>query len=157
MALLPSLRGGEPFSALHREIDRVFSEFARSMPKLGEPWLGEAWEGALKPSMDVKETDKAVEVTVELPGLSEKDVEVSVSDRVLTISGEKKTEEERKGENYHVMERCYGRFSRSVTLPFEPDSNKVEASFAKGVLTITLPKPPEVAAKSKKIAVKAKG
>lgn len=152
MALLPSLTGREPFSALHREIDRVFNEFTRAMPKLGE-----AWESALKPSMDVKETDKAVEVTVELPGLSENEVDVSVTDRVLTVSGEKKTEEERKEENYHVMERSYGRFSRSITLPFEPDPAKVEASFSKGVLTITLPKPPEAAAKTRKIAVKAKG
>lgn len=157
MALLPSLTSREPFSALQREIDRVFNEFTRAMPTVGEPWLGEAWEGALKPSMDVKETDKAIEVAVELPGMTEKDVEVSVSDRVLTISGEKKTEEERKEENYHVMERRYGRFSRSFTLPFEPDPKKIEASFSKGVLKVTVEKPAEVAAKTKKIPVKAAG
>lgn len=150
---LPSLFGGDgdaPFSALQREIDRVFNEFTRGMPKLAEPW-----EGALKPSMDVKETDKAVEVSLELPGLAENEVDVLVSDRVLTVSGEKKTEEERKEDDYRVKERAYGRFSRSITLPFEPDPKKVQAKFAKGVLTVTLPKPPEVAAKSKKIPVKA--
>lgn len=149
---LPSLmrrNGDVPFFDLHREIDRVFNEFTRGMPKLGEPW-----EGGLKPDMDVKETDKAIEVSIELPGLSEKEVDVSVTDRLLTVSGEKKTEAERKDEDYHVMERAYGRFSRSVTLPFEPDPRKVEAKFAKGVLTLTVPKSPEVTARTRKIAVK---
>ena len=144
--------GDNMFSALHREIDRVFSEFNRGFPKLPE-----LWGGALKPSMDVKDTDTAIEVSVELPGLSEKDVDVSVTERVLTVSGEKKSETERKDENYHVMERSYGKFSRSVTLPFAPDAKKVEAKFANGVLTVTVAKPPEAKSAAKKITVKAAG
>ena len=139
------------FSDLHREIDRVFSSFSH-----GFPVLGRAWTGTLRPIMDVKDTAKAIEVTVELPGLAEADVDVSVTDRLLKISGEKKTEEERKETDYHVMERSYGKFSRSLTLPYAPDPDKVEAKFDRGVLTVSLPKPPEEATATKKIPVKAK-
>ena len=144
--------GDTVFSALHREIDRVFSEFNRGFPKLPE-----FWGGALRPSMDVKDTGTAIEVSVELPGLSEKDVDVSVTERVLTVSGEKKSEKERKEADYHMMERSYGKFSRSVTLPFAPDAGKVEAKFTSGVLTVTVAKPPEAKSAVKKIAVKAGG
>ncbi len=152
---LPTRTGGDGngmFSALHREIDRVFTDFTR-----GFPMLSEHWTGALRPSMDVKDTGDAVEVSVELPGLSEKDVDVSVTDRVLTVSGEKKSEKERDEDDYHVMERSYGKFSRSVTLPFAPDAGKVDAKFASGVLTVTVAKPPEAKAAAKKITVKAAG
>ena len=104
--------------------------------------------------MDVKDTAKAVEVSVELPGLAESDVDVSVTDRLLKISGEKKTEDERKEADYHVMERSYGKFTRSMTLPFAPDPDKIEAKFDKGVLTVSVPKPPEEATGTKKIEVK---
>lgn len=144
--------GDNIFSALHREIDRVFSEFNRGFPKLPE-----FWGGTLRPSMDVKDTGTAIEVSVELPGLTEKDVDVSVTERVLTVSGEKKSEKERKEDDYHVMERSYGKFSRSVTLPFAPDEKKVEAKFANGVLTVTVAKPPEATSAVKKIKVKAGG
>jgi HSP20 family protein len=119
------------FSDLHREIDRVFSSFSH-----GFPVLGRAWTGTLRPIMDVKDTAKSIEVSVELPGLAEADVDVSVTDRLLKVSGEKKTEDERKEADYHVMERSYGKFSRSMTLPFAP--------------------PPEEATATKKIEVKAK-
>ena len=77
-----------------------------------------------------------------------------MTDRIVTIRGEKKTEQERKDEDYRVMERSFGKFSRSVTLPFAPDADKVEAKFNKGVLNLTLPKPPEEKSKTRKIAVK---
>ncbi len=106
--------------------------------------------------MDVKDANGQLEVTLELPGLSEKDFEVSIEADRLRVSGEKKSESKRDEDDYRVMERSYGKFSRSVTLPFEPDPDKVKASFEKGVLTLILPKPPEQAKKAKKIAVKAK-
>lgn len=137
------------FSDLHREIDRVFSSFYH-----GFPMLGRAWTGTLRPIMDVKDTAKAFEISVELPGLAEADVDVSVTDRLLKISGEKKTEDERKEADYHVMERSYGKFTRSMTLPFAPDPDKIEAKFDKGVLTVSVPKPPEEATGTKKIEVK---
>lgn len=140
-----------PFSALHREIDRVFSDFSRGFPFLGRPLIHK-----LSPSMDVKDVGAALEVTLELPGISEKDFEVTIRDDRLSVSGEKKAEKKREEDDYRIMERSYGKFSRSVTLPFEPDPNKVEARFENGVLTLTLPKPPEQTKKAKKIAVKAK-
>jgi HSP20 family protein len=138
------------FSDLHHEIDRVFSSFSH-----GFPMLGRAWTGVQRPIMDVKDTGKALEVSVELPGLADADVDVSVADRLLKISGEKKTEDERKEADYHVMERSYGKFSRSLTLPYAPDTEKIEAKFDKGVLTVSVPKPPEEATATKKIPVKA--
>ncbi len=105
--------------------------------------------------MDIKDAGKALEVSVELPGLAEADVDVSVTDCLLKISGEKKTEEERKDTDFHVMERSYGKFSRSLTLPYAPDPDKIEAKFDKGVLTISVPKPPEEVTQTKKISVKA--
>lgn len=140
-----------PFTALHREIDRVFTDFSR-----GFPFVGRTLTSRLSPSMDVKDAGPALEVTLELPGMSDKDFEVTITENRLTVSGEKKAENKRQEDDYRVMERSYGKFLRSVSLPFEPDPNTVEANFEKGVLTLTLPKPPEQAKKVKKIAVKAK-
>jgi HSP20 family protein len=138
------------FSDLHREIDRVFSNFSH-----GFPGFARTWTGAMRPIMDVKDAGETLEVSVELPGLAESDVDVSVTDRLLKISGEKKSEEERKESDYHVMERSYGKFSRSMTLPFAPEADKISAKFDKGVLTVSVPKPPEEASATKKIEVKA--
>jgi HSP20 family protein len=95
-------------------------------------------------------------VTAELPGVDEKDVDVTLEQDVLTIRGEKKTarDEQNKDKNWHVVERSYGSFSRAIPLPFDPDPAKVEAKFDKGVLHIHLPKPAEVAKKQQKIEVK---
>jgi HSP20 family protein len=109
----------------------------------------------MAPRIDVSETKDALEVTAELPGIDEKDVEVTLSEGMLTIRGEKKTErdEQDASKNWHVTERSYGAFSRSIALPFEPDAEKVEAKFEKGVLRVKLPKPPEVAKKQQKIEI----
>jgi len=110
--------------------------------------------GALAPSIDVSENDKGIEVTAELPGVDEKDVEVTLADNLLTIKGEKKSEREEKEEGSYVSERSYGSFQRSFSLPYEVDAGKVEAKFDKGVLKISLPKSPELKKKTKKIAIK---
>ena len=154
-SLLPSLwhkeeSGQNPFLALHREIDRVFDDFRQT------PWLGFGRPNGgsrFAPLMDVAETDKAIEIKAELPGMSEADVDVSVVDNILSVKGEKKSETEKKDADYHMLERSHGAFTRSLTLPFEVDPDKVEARFDKGVLTITLPKPAEVAAKTRKIKI----
>jgi HSP20 family protein len=88
-----------------------------------------------------------------LPGVGEKDVEVVLSEGRLTIKGEKKQEKEEKKKSYHLVERSYGSFARSIGLPFAADPDQVKASFAKGVLSVTVPKPPEVKAKEKKIPI----
>ena len=142
---------GDPFTALRREMDRVFESFGR---ELGWPST-ETSAGVMAPSLDVSETDTELKIEAELPGVDEKDIEVVVSDNVLTIKGEKKSEAEQKKKDYHLIERSYGSFTRSLTLPFAAQPEQAKATFRKGVLTITLPKPPEATAKARKIAISA--
>lgn len=151
----------EPFQALHDEFDRMFGRFMGGA--LTRPGRLAAWdpfrgrEGAMTvPNVDVKETDKAFKFTVELPGIEEKDVELTLSDGLLTIKGEKRSETEEKDENYHLSERSYGSFSRSFRVPDSVDGDKVNATFDKGVLTIDLPKSEEAKKKSRKIGIKSK-
>ncbi len=106
------------------------------------------------PKLDVFETDRDVKVTVEIPGMDEKDIEVSINNGVLSISGEKSSEHEEKKGQYHRMERSYGSFRRDVLLPSEVDETKVDATFSKGVLEVSLPKLTEEMRKSRKIVVK---
>jgi HSP20 family protein len=133
-------------------MDGMFQRFFGGM---GLSLLDEEF-GVFTPSVDVVESDNEVKVIAELPGLDDKDIDVSLSDDTLTIKGEKKHENERKGRDYYRMERAWGSFSRSVALPCEVVSDKAEAVFDKGVLTISLPKSGEAAAKSRKIKVTAK-
>ena len=147
--LLPSREIWEPFGSLRREMERLFEDFSRDFG-----WGLPATTGmAMAPRVDVSETDTELKIEAELPGIDEKDVEVVLSDGRLTIKGEKKQEKEEKKKDYHMVERSYGSFARSIALPFEADPAKVKATFAKGVLTVTVPKPPQVKAKQKKIAV----
>jgi HSP20 family protein len=104
------------------------------------------------PSVDVTETDKEIEITAELPGLEEKDVQINLSDNLLTIRGEKKAEKEQKDKNYRIVERSYGSFERTLELPEGINAEAIKANISKGVLKVTLPKP--VPAQSKKIEVK---
>ena len=157
-SLLPSLWGESrdvfpPFRSLHREIDRVFDEFTRAVP-----WGEEASNGdglqRFAPRIDMRETEGALEITAELPGVDEKDIEVTVTNDIMTIKGEKKSESEKEDKGYHMVERSYGMFQRSIALPYEVDADNVEARFEKGVLKVSMPKPPEIEAKTRKIAVK---
>lgn len=142
----------DPFTSMRREMDRLLEGFGR---ELGWPREGAA--GArMAPSVDVSETETELRIEAELPGVDQKDVEIVVTDNTLTIKGEKKAQKEEKKKDYHVVERSYGSFARSLTLPFSPDPSKAKADFSKGVLTVTLPKPPELEAKAKKIAIGAK-
>lgn len=143
----------EPFRSLQREMDRLFNQFSRD---LYWPRLDGETESAT-PLVDVAETDEGLTVTAELPGMDEKDIEVDLTNNVLTVKGEKKAEKEEKKADYHFRERSYGSFSRSVAVPFDVDPDQVKAAFSKGVLTIALPRPPEAKRKTKKIAVKKAG
>jgi len=149
---LPSFfgRDDDPFGSLFREVQKTFEDFSRRSPLAG---LG---SDMLAPRIDIAESKDAIDLTAELPGVDEKNVDVTLADGVLTIRGEKKAErdEKDKDKNWHVVERSYGSFSRTISLPFDPDSAKVEANFEKGVLHIHLPKPAEVAKKQQKIEVK---
>jgi HSP20 family protein len=151
---LPSIftRRNDGLGSLFREIERTFEDFSRRSPLAGFPGFG--GDGAVTPKIDVAEGKDAVEVTAELPGCNEEDIEVTLNEGVLTIRGEKKTERDEtdKDKNWQVVERSYGSFSRSVPLPFTPDPAKVEAKFDKGVLRVQLPKPAEK--KEKKIEIR---
>jgi len=134
----------DPFRMLRNEMDRLFDSFR---------WPGYG-SSDVSPRVDICETDKEIDIDAELPGLNENDIDVMLSGDVLTIRGEKKAEREEKKVNYHLTERSYGSFSRSIALPFDADPGKVSARFDKGVLHISIPKPAEAAAKSAKIPVK---
>lgn len=136
-----------PFMSLQREIDRLFEDFTHGFPAFAGNGAGK-----LLPSMDVTETDKEIEITAELPGLEEKDVQINVADNLLTIRGEKKAEKEETDKNYRLIERSYGSFERTLELPDGVDADAIKASIAKGVLKVTVPKP--APAQAKKIEVK---
>lgn len=153
-ALLPVGRErtavSQPFLSLQREIDRLFDDFTRGLPALGRlPANG----GKLMPVTDVTESDKEIEITAELPGLEDKDVQINLSDKLLTIKGEKKVEKEQKDKELRVVERSYGAFERTIELPEGVNPDAIKATIAKGVLTVTVPKP--APAKAKAIEVKA--
>jgi len=133
---------------LRKEMDNLLNKF------FGRSWLAEELGEAWAPTMDVSETAGSVVVKAELPGLEATDIDVSISGDVLTIKGEKKKEEEEKAEHYHYSERYYGSFQRSFRLPTTIQPDKIEASFEKGVLRITLPKTEEAKKKEIKIEVK---
>ena len=134
-------------TTIRDEMDKIWSRFAREWPSL-EPFRGE-WA----PSLDVSESKDEIIVKAELPGMDVKDIDISLSGGILIIKGEKKQEKEQKDENYHVIERSYGAFSRSIRLPQEVESEKIAAKYKDGVLRVTLPKSEK--AKAKEIKIKA--
>jgi HSP20 family protein len=155
--------GLDPFQSFRNEMDRMFDQLWRGFgfPTLRRTFAAEPFrprEGALAasiPAVDVAEDEKAYHITAELPGLSDKDVEVNLSGDTLTISGEKREEREQQEKNYHFSERRYGSFRRSFAVPQGVDRDKIEASFRNGVLALTLPKTPDAMRQQKKIEVKA--
>ena len=135
------------FGNLKQDMDRLFDRLAASkwddFPTLGD------WS----PSMDISETKDSLVAKVEVPGMEQKDIQISLQENLLTIKGEKRQEKEEKEEHYHRIERSYGAFTRSLRLPVAVDASKVTAAVKNGVLTVTLPKTP--AAKGTTIPVKA--
>lgn len=151
-----------PFESLHEQAERLFDDFGRGwrfpiMRPLtgGEPLWRRATGWSAVPAVDIVEHDKEYEITAELPGMDESNIDVSFSNGMLTLKGEKKEEKEEKKKDYYYSERRYGSFQRSFPVPEGVDTDKIEASFKKGVLTLTLPKSAEAQKKQKKIAVKA--
>ena len=144
------------------EMDRLFDRFAGGFgfPSLRRMFdMEPAWRPASSftfsaPAIDMSEDEKAYKVSAELPGLDAKDVDVSISGNTLVLKGEKRQEKEEKQTNYYFSERAYGSFQRAFELPASVDRDKVSADFAKGVLTITLPKTPDAQKQQKKIEVK---
>lgn len=144
---LRSLRG------IQREIDSVFDNFLRGFsfaPAVKEFTSSDF----LAPNLDIAETDREYQVSLELPGVDENDVDISLSGNILTIKGEKKAEEKKDGKNYHRVERSYGSFQRSLTLPDEVNADKITATFQQGVLHLTVPKLEQKKTEVKKINIK---
>jgi HSP20 family protein len=150
-----------PWLDLRREVDEVFDRFSRGW---GTPrWP--AWDmfkdfdvpfarASSLPQVDVSETNSAYEVSAELPGVEEKDMDVSISDGMLVIKGEKRDEREKKAKDYHLTERSYGEFRRSFRVPDNVEPDKITASFSKGVLKVSLPKSKKTTSKERSIPVK---
>lgn len=140
--------------SLHREMDRLFEDM--SSEPVRQTLNPQAWGRQLvMPDIDETEDDKAFNVSIELPGMDEKDVDITLSGRMLTIRGEKKAEKEEERQDYYRRERTFGSFRRTLELPGDVDESKIEASFRKGVLKIELPRTEEAQSKIKHIAVKA--
>ena len=149
MNILPKKRrerGGSQLARLHSDMDDLFNSFfdGRDTPFLTRS----RW-----PVMDIGETDSAFTIKAEVPGCKAEDIDICVHGNTLTITGEKKAEEEKKEKDFYHIERSYGSFRRDITLSVDLDSDKIEADCKDGVLTITLPK----SEKAKAIKVKVKG
>ncbi len=151
-ALKEKIFEDSPFAAMHNEMDRMLASFFDE-----DRWPGLTYGHRMVVRWDVVETDDAVKITADLPGLTEKEIDVTLADGVLTIKGERKTEKESDegDKHYHRVERSYGAFERAMSLPTDVDENKIVADFKNGVLELTLPKKPEAKKKAKKIQVKA--
>ncbi len=141
------------FGSLHDRIDRVFEDFTRgfSLPSTLSHSGSRAF--GMAPRVDVSEDENKLTVSLELPGVEEKDVNITLADNVLTIKGEKKSEIEEKKKDYHLVEREYGRFQRSIRLPYEVETDQVSAHYDKGVLEISLPKSEDIKKKAKTIKI----
>lgn len=157
-----ALQAWRPIESLRHEIDRLFDDFDFSgrLPPFRRPLLDmeSLWrrERTLPsaPAVDVAETEKAYEIAAELPGLDEKDIEVKLANGCLTIKGEKQEEKEEKKKDFYLHERRFGSFERVFRLPDGVDADRIEATFKKGVLAVTLPKTVEAQKSEKKIPVK---
>ncbi len=145
--MLPALRSqlGE-LDRMRREMDRIWDNITRDRypSTFEQDWV---------PSLDLSDTGDSLVAELEVPGMDSKDIDISITGNVLTVSGEKKRKREEKEHNYHLVERSYGNFVRSVRLPSTVDPDRVEASYKDGILTITMDKVEQ--AKTKKIEVNA--
>jgi HSP20 family protein len=151
---LPAREMEAPFRTLRTEMDRLFDQFFRGFEVEPFEKFGVGKE-MFSPRVNVTEDETAVNVSAELPGIEEKDLEVFVEGDTLTIKGEKKEEIEKKNGDYVYTERVYGSFRRVIPLPAEVKAEKIEAAFKKGVLNVTLPKAESAKANRRKIPVKA--
>lgn len=144
--------GGEadPFTLMRREMDRLFDSYSRDWPA---PAIA---KGLMSPKVDVAETGKGLEISAELPGIEQKDISLDLTDGILTLQAEHQAEKEEKDEKkqFHVVERSRGSFMRRFAVPFEPDADKVQASFENGVLKIEVPRSAAAEKQVRKIAIK---
>jgi len=134
-----------PLSRLHNDIDRLFEDFFHRVPFF--PFRNEgsrAGGGLILPHVDIGESKQDYTIKVEVPGVDEKDIDLTLADGTLLVRGEKRYEKEDQDKHYHRVERSYGAFQRIISLPADADESQVEAKFKNGLLTVTIPKNPEV-------------
>lgn len=160
-ALPPKILEWRPFDTLRNQVDRLFRDFESGILQSQfyrdvDSFVRRDLAFPVAPAVDIIEKDSTFELTAELPGLDVKDIELALSDDVLTIKGEKKQEREEKTKDRHVSERRYGSFRRSVQLPSSVDAGKIEASYKGGILTVTLPKSVEAQKKPTVIPISTK-
>lgn len=147
-------KGGDwedPLAAFQREMNRMFDDFFEGFSMIP---AREARVDSFIPRVNVSESEKEITVTAELPGMDEKDVEVTLDRGLLLISGQKEDEKEERGRNHYYMERASGSFHREIPIPEGYDEKNVKASFRKGVLKVVVPILPEVRADRKNIPIK---
>jgi len=151
-------RDNDPFTSLRRGMDRLFDQVMSNWGSMPAPFSGAAFSGpgVINPRVDISENKDGFEITAELPGIDPKDVAVEVNDGVLSLRAERKVErkEEDKDKRWHLVERQAGTYLRRFALPFDPDPDKVQAHFDKGVLHVTIPRPAETKPATKRIEVK---
>nr|WP_321468063.1 Hsp20/alpha crystallin family protein [uncultured Desulfobulbus sp.] len=149
----------DPMLQIHRDIDQMFDQFFRGwgLPHRGAMGAFDDFLGTslLKPKVDLSAAENQYLLTVEIPGVSEKDVSIDISNNTLTIRGDKKQEKEEKGKDYYRIERSYGSFQRVLSLPEDVDQDNIKAAFKDGVLTVTMPRKALPAGEVKKIEITA--
>lgn len=155
MSLIPFRSGNsiraayDPFTSFRDEVDKLFDNFFTHLPAQQS-----GAQSVMDFRIDVSESEKVIAVKAELPGVEEKDIDVQLHRDILTVRGKKQRESEEKDQNYHLVERSYGSFARSIRLPFEPKAEDVSASFKNGVLSVTVAKPAKMVEQPQRIAVK---
>jgi HSP20 family protein len=151
-------RYADPFSQIRQEIDRVFesafSGFGFPSTGFGRELTPMAQRDWLKPTLDVGASDKEYTISVELPGVDEKEIQLELSNNTLKIKGEKKQEKEEKEKNYYRMERSYGSFQRVLSLPEDADQEKINATYKNGIMEIAIPRKASQKTETKKIEIK---
>ncbi len=146
----------ELFDAMRHDLERVFDRFERGWPFFARNGAGGSSMsgGVMDAALDVRDEGNRIVIEADLPGIDEKDVQVTLNDGVLTIKGERKSEHEEKKDAYHIAERSFGRFERSLRLPQTIDENAIEATFEKGVLHVVAPKRADAVKSQRQIAIK---
>jgi HSP20 family protein len=153
----PTMQTGSPRDRFHSEVDKLFDTMLRGFPRWvmlrGLPEHSTGLEGVLKPHLDVSGSDNQYQISVELPGVDEKDLNIELRDDSLIIRGEKRHEHEDKGKGYYRMERSYGSFQRVLSLPDDCSKDDIKASFKQGVLKIAIPRHKTLPASARQIEI----
>lgn len=151
--LRPDIDGPAFFPSLQKEMNRLLNQFRNGFPTPDTDWPA-VFTGGAFPAIDVVEKDDSITISAEVPGVSEDDIDVSITGKTLTLKGTKSAEHKEDEDGLHLVERRYGSFRRQIPLGFAPEDNAVDVKFADGILNLTIAKPAETQAAVRKIAIK---